>query len=284
MNGRIPLRFFIVTFLWSWIIWTPLALAAQGAFQLDEEIRAFMTMPALVLGAFGPVVGTCFSIWTLEGRPALGNFLRRFLSLRFGWKVWASMFLILGSLNVIAWYLPELFGQERLPMLLPGVYVFPVWVLLMVFLGGGQEEVGWRGYILEPLEARYGLWGGNIILGLVWTCWHIPLWFVPGTSQVYMPFMAFAIGAIGLSFFFSWLVKASGGKLLSGLVAHGLYNAFIPLFPTLVMESDALQTRWWIHQGLILVVGILFMLRLTSLSRSRDPGVAQIALVDSQSS
>jgi uncharacterized protein len=230
---------------------------------LDEDISSSLTMPALFLGAFGPAVGACFSIWTLEGRSALMNFLRRFLSLRFGWKVWASMFVVLGSLSAVAWYIPELFGHDRLPMMLPNIYVIPIWWLLMVFLGGGQEEVGWRGYILEPLEARYGLWGGNIVLGLVWACWHIPLWFIPGSTQVYMPFIAFAIGTIGLSFFFSWLIKASGRRLLSGLIAHGTYNAFIPLFPTIVMESDVLQTRWWIHQILVLVVGILFMLRLT---------------------
>jgi uncharacterized protein len=263
MNERIPLRFFLVTFLWSWIVWLPLALASLGIFHLDEDISSSLTMPALFLGAFGPAVGACFSVWTLEGRSALAAFLKRFLSLRFGWKVWASKFLVLGSLSFVAWYIPELFGHDRLQMLLPNIYVIPIWWLLMIFLGGGQEEVGWRGYILEPMEAKYGLWGGNIILGLVWALWHIPLWFIPGSTQIYIPFVAFTIGTIGLSFFFSWLIKASGGRLLSGLVVHGTYNAFIPLFPTLVMEPDVLQTRFWIHQTLVLLVGILFMLRLT---------------------
>lgn len=261
MNGRVPLRFFIFTFLWSWIVWSPLALAGLGIFPLNEDLRSLMTMPALILGAFGPAVGACLSVWTLEGRAALVSFLRRFLSLRFGWKAWALIFLVLGALNVASWYVVEPLGYDRLPMLLPSIYAFPVWWLVMVFLGGGQEEVGWRGYILEPLEAKYGLWGGNIVLGLVWACWHIPLWFIPGSSQEYMPFAAFALGTVGLSFFFSWVIKASGGRPLSALVAHGTYNAFIALFPTLVMEAEVLQTRWWIHQTLALVVGALFMLR-----------------------
>ncbi|CAN5653317.1 hypothetical protein BH23DEI1_BH23DEI1_07740 [soil metagenome] len=46
-------------------------------------------------------------------------------------------------------------------------------------------------------------------------------------------------------------------------MAHGTYNAFIALFPTFVLEPDALQTRWWIHQTLLLVVGALFLLRVT---------------------
>jgi len=240
MNGHIPLRFFLFTFLWSWIIWSPLVLAGLGVLALDEALRSAITMPAVVLGAFGPAVGACLSVWTLGGKPALVNFLRRFASWRFGWTTWVSIFTVLGSINIAAWYIPELLGHDRLPMLLPSVLVLPFWWLLVVFVGGGQEEIGWRGYILEPLEARYGLFAGNVVLGLLWAGWHIPLWFIPGTSQTYMPFAAFTIGMIGLSFFFSWVIKASGGRPLSGVIAHGTSNAIVPLFPTVANGTGRL--------------------------------------------
>ncbi len=258
---RVPLRFFVVTFAWSWVVWAPLVLAGLGVVALADDLRAALTFPALVLGAFGPAVGACVAVWTLEGRSAVAAFLRRFLSLRFGWKAWSAMFVVLGAVNVAAWYLPGLFGYDRPAMLLPTALVFPVWWLLMVFLGGGQEEVGWRGYIMEPLEARFGLWGGNVVLALVWTAWHGPLWFIPGSTQASMPIVAFAIGTIGLSFFFSWLMKAAGGLPMAGLMVHGTYNAIIPLFPTIATDTDASQVRWWLHQLLLLVVGGLFMLR-----------------------
>ena len=261
MPKPVPLRFFVVTFAWSWLLWAPLVLAGVGVVRLDEGLRSFLTAPAVMLGAFGPAVGACFAVWTLDGRPALAAFLRRFLSLRFGWRAWLAMFAVLGAVNVVAWYVPELFGAERAPMLLPSAWVFPIWWLLMVFLGGGQEEVGWRGYILEPLEARFGLWGGNAVLGVVWSVWHLPLWFMPGTSQASMPFVAFAIGLIGLSFFFSWLVKEAGGRPLAGLLVHGTSNALIPLFPTVATVADPSQVRWWLHQTLLLVVGAVFLSR-----------------------
>ena len=261
MTGRIPLRFFVVTFLWSWAIWVPLALAGLGVFRLDMDLLTLLAIPAAMLGAFGPAVGACVAVWTLEGRAALTAFLKRFLSLRFGWKAWLAMFVVVGGVNVVAYYLPELWGIDRPPMLVPTVLVFPIYWLLMVFLGGGQEEVGWRGYILEPLEARFGLWGGNVVLALVWTAWHGPLWFIPGTTQPTMPVVPFAIGLIGLSFFFSWVMKASGGRPMAGLMVHGTVNAFIPLFPTILTDADASQVRWWLHQVLLLVVGALFLLR-----------------------
>lgn len=130
----------------------------------------------------------------------------------------------------------------------------------MVFLGGGQEEVGWRGYILPILESRYGLWAGNIILGIVWALGHVPLYFISGHTQEYLPFIPFVIGCIGMSFFFSWVIKASGGRPLSGLIAQGTFNAVISIFPTIIMDSGVIQVRFWIHEFLILVVGVIFLL------------------------
>ena len=260
MNERLPLRFFVITFLWSWLIWSPLVLAGLGVIRLDEGLLSFISTPLAYLGAFGPAVGACYSGWTLDGSKALIDFLKSFLSLRFGWEVWVAIFAVLAAVNVVAWYVPELLGNDRLSMLLPSALVFPFWWLLMVLVGGGQEEIGWRGYILEPMEAKFGIWVGNIVLGLVWTVWHLPLFLMPGTTQTYMPLAAFTIGLIGQCFVFSWVMKASGGRPLSAVIAHGTANAIIPLFPTLVMETDVAQTRWWLHQGLLLIVGILFIL------------------------
>lgn len=268
-EDHFPLRFFFVSFLWSWLIWAPLVLASQGVIQIGEELWFTVVTPIAYLGAFGPAVGACYCVWARKGRTALVEFLRSFLAFLFGWKVWALIIAVAAAVNVVAWYAPELLGHERLGMLLPSALVFPVWWLLMVVVGGGQEEVGWRGYILAHMEARFGLWTGNIVLGLVWTAWHLPLFLVSGASQAYMPFAAFAIGLIGISFFLSWVMKASGGRPLSAVIAHGTLNAFIPLFPTLVMEPDVAQPRWWIHQTLLLLVGVLFLLHYVRSNASR---------------
>ena len=34
MNERLPLRFFVISFLWSWLIWLPLVLAGLGVLRL----------------------------------------------------------------------------------------------------------------------------------------------------------------------------------------------------------------------------------------------------------
>ncbi|WP_194775375.1 CPBP family intramembrane glutamic endopeptidase [Pararhodonellum marinum] len=256
----IPVRFFVITFLWSWLLWLPFVLGGVGIWNWNESLRGSLSMPAILLGAFGPGIGAIYSIRTLQGKSFVRPFLKSFLSIKFGWKVWLIILGAMGIANFLAWYLPGFFGYERLPMLLPTIYVFPVYWLLMIFFGGGQEEIGWRGYIMPYLESKFGLWYGNTILGLIWAFWHLPLWAIPDSFQVFMPFPAFLIGCIGLSFFLSWVVKASKNKPMSALVAHGTSNAFLPIFPSLVMSTEVFQFHFWLLEFLVFGIGIMALL------------------------
>lgn len=251
-----PVRFFIITFLWSWMFWIPLTFKGTGVIDLDGNIISKINTPLIFLGAFGPAIGACLSIWTLKGKKAISIFLKTFLSLNFGWQVWTSVFLIFGLSTYFSWLIPELWGEERLPMFLPNVYIFPTYWLIKIFLGGGQEEIGWRGYIMPYMERQLGYVKGTIILGLIWALWHLPLWFIAGTSQSYMNFIGFCILTISYSFILSWIVKASGERPFSALVAHGTANAFIPLFPILVMADGVQQTRFWIWISVTLFISI----------------------------
>lgn len=47
--------------------------------------------------------------------------------------------------------------------------------LVMVFQGGGLEEIGWRGYALPFLQKRYNPLRSSLILAVIWTLWHWPL-------------------------------------------------------------------------------------------------------------
>jgi uncharacterized protein len=131
----------------------------------------------------------------------------------------------------------------------------------------GQEELGWRGYILAPLEERLGPWLGNLVLGVVWVVWHGPLFFTPGTSQTLVPFVGFAVVLVGYSYFFAAVRQAAGRRTMAGLVAHGWGNAFVPLFPTIAMTGGAVQLRYWIWAGLTLLAGVLAMSLRTGTAR-----------------
>jgi uncharacterized protein len=255
-RGRFPFRYFIVTFLWSWVFWLPLVLAGAGMLPLGAGFLDKARMPLSMVGAFGPAAGAYFSLRTLNGKGAFRAYLKGLLDFRFGWLAWVLPVVVLGGSTCIAWAVPELWGQSRLGMLLPSIWVLPPYLIVMVLFGGGQEELGWRGYILDPIEARLGPLLGNLVLGAVWAVWHLPLFLIPGTSQAFMSFPAFMLLTIGYSWFFSWVRQLSGKRTLAGLWVHGVANAFVPVFPTIVMAAGAPQPRFWIFGGLTFLIGL----------------------------
>ncbi|MCC6189158.1 MAG: CPBP family intramembrane metalloprotease [Anaerolineales bacterium] len=257
--ARFPYQFFVVTFAWSWLVWLPLVLAGAGLLPLSQDLVSALSLPVASVGAFGPAAGAWYCLKTLHEKGALRRYLRGLLDFRLGWQAWLVPILVLGGSTWFAWRLPELWGEPRLAMLLPSGWVFPPYVLIMILLGGGQEELGWRGYILDPLEARLGAWLGNLVLGVIWACWHLPLFFMPGMSQTFMPFAGFVLLTIGYSWFFAWVRQAAGKRTWAGLMTHGWANAFIPLFPTVVMAAGAAQPRYWIWVSLTFAIGVTTM-------------------------
>jgi hypothetical protein len=253
--------------MWSWVIWTPLLLASLNIIPVSEKLLSILTIPVIMIGVYGPLAGALFALHKLNGKGSAKNYLWSFLDFRLGWKAYIFPILIFGGSTFIAWFSPELFGEERLTMLLPSAWTFIPYLLIMILLGGGQEEFGWRGYALPILEGKFGIWIGNMILGIIHAFWHLPLWFITGTSQSYMNFGGFVLLIVGYSFILSWIRKISGNRPFSGLYAHGLANAFIPLIPTLILQKDVSQPRFWIWGILTLVIGIL----ITILRDKRGP-------------
>lgn len=259
MNNKVrfPFRFFLTTFIWSWIIWTPLILGSLKIIPVSDKLLSILTIPVIMIGVYGPLAGALFALHKEKVKGSSKKYLRSFLDFRLGWKVYILPIFIFGGSSFIAWFLPELFGEERLPMILPSLWLFVPYLLIMIILGGGQEEFGWRGYALPILESKYGIWLANIILGIIWAIWHIPLWFIIGSSQSYMNFGGFIFLMVGYSFILSWTREISGNRPFSGLYVHGLFNAFIPLMPPLIMQKNVPQPHFWIWVILTLLIGLL---------------------------
>ena len=256
-EATFPWRFLAVTFGWSWLIWVPLTLVA---------VNTTTAVLLSAVGAFGPGIGAIVCLRTLQGKAAVGSYLRSFFDFRLGWKVWVLVPGLLASASLAAWLIPELFGLARLPTILPTLWILPAYFVLMVLLGGGQEELGWRGYILDHLEERLGSWWGNLVLGLAWGLWHLPLFAVSGASQAQTPLLAFLLVTVGYSWLFAWAREWSGKRSLSGLVMHGAANTVFALFPTLALHSGAAQPRYWLWAAMIFALGLV-----SQILRTRPP-------------
>jgi uncharacterized protein len=264
LTKRFPLRYFLVTFAWTWIVWSVLILMGLNAIPISATLRTAL----IYLGGAGPAVGALVSIRSLEGRSGLFSWLKGFLDFRWGWKAWTLPVVAYASIYFVAWLIPEFFGESRLPsaVRLSDLSFLPVYLLLMI-AGGGGEEFGWRGYILDPLEERLGAWGGNVVLAAVWGLWHLPLWFIPGTNQSLMNYGAFLLGIVGSSFALRCFRVMAAKRNSASIWSHAMLNAFFPAFPLLTAVAGAPQPRFWVFAGLSFAVGVALMLQGTFVER-----------------
>ncbi len=264
-----PYRFFLITFIWSWGFWfsIPIILSVLPCLAFFQKS---ITLSLLIIGTFGPLFGALYCLY--KEKHSIIDFLKQSLDFKMGWKAYLIPVVIFGGTTFIAWFLPELFGEKRLDILLPSIWIFIPCLFYMILFGGGQEEFGWRGYILPVLEKKYSIWRANILLGVIWACWHIPLWFIVGTSQRYMNFFGFVILSIGYSFILSWIRNKAHNKMFSGIYSHGIANALISIMPTIVMQDNMPQTRFWIWVFLTFATGVVITLyRIKQILMTKSP-------------
>jgi membrane protease YdiL (CAAX protease family) len=136
---------------------------------------------------------------------------------------------------------------------------FPGGFLNVFLWGGGNEELGWRGFALPKLQEKYTPIFSSIVIGIVWTLWHAP----PGIIEVGwgdwardLPF--YMISVTGISFVATWLYNNTGGSVLLTMVFHASVNASQSLYPIEDMFSwDGTYARAaaWV----LLVLAIVLM-------------------------
>jgi membrane protease YdiL (CAAX protease family) len=119
-------------------------------------------------------------------------------------------------------------------------------IVLGTFIGGGQEEFGWRGFAQPELQERYGGFTAAIVVGLFWGLWHLPQ-FVPGGFRADWPLelvAAYFVGIVAFSVLLGWVFNGSGGSVLLAMLMHGTDNATtgqVPLDTDVVLVGDAID-------------------------------------------
>ncbi|MEN8243006.1 MAG: type II CAAX endopeptidase family protein, partial [Chloroflexota bacterium] len=260
-QNRKPALFFILTFLYSWGIWLPSILTGLGVdLGLDGTAYTAVTVP---IGAFAPLFAAITLVVKQHGWKEAGRFLRQV----FDFKV-KPIFIILALgipivIHAIAHYLAPALGFEVANTLLPeNLPVSPLvlsipYFFLMLLIGGGQEEFGWRGYALDPLQERLGVIPASLLIGLIWGIWHLPLWVMPGDGHSTYPFLAFLIMTTSISVVYSWLYNASNKKLIVALLFHAMSNTAAPLLPFLLWEEGKPENGYWVYAGVNVVAALI---------------------------
>jgi membrane protease YdiL (CAAX protease family) len=107
-----------------------------------------------------------------------------------------------------------------------GIFVL-VLVLVLVLGGPLGEEPGWRGFALPRLQRLHGPLVGSLILGPLWTFWHLPLNLIPTWSHgdaasggVILTILAGLVATVAYTIVFAWVFNNTYGSLLLAILLH----------------------------------------------------------------
>jgi membrane protease YdiL (CAAX protease family) len=135
-------------------------------------------------------------------------------------------------------------------------------LISMVF--GAGEELGWRGYLQGQLTERFGLFIGLVILGLLWSFWHLPLLlcgFNYPENRYLGAFVLSPLLLIAASFFLAWLTLRTHSFWPAAL-AHGAGDSIQGGVTTSIQSNKPGLYVYLTELVLIVIVGLFFYLLL----------------------
>jgi membrane protease YdiL (CAAX protease family) len=239
--------FFLIAYAGSWIMSIPFILSERGILPTARFYVMFF-----ILKSFGPALAAYIMIRITAGKAGLLGLRSRLRQWRVGWQ-WYG-FILLGipasmvlGVAVLPGALASFRGLPR-PFLVSYLISF-----VAIFLGGGPlgEEPGWRGFALPRMQSRYGALRATLLLGVLWTGWHLPDFLTSaqkggsGTdvSVFWVGLPLFFLEVMALSVIFTWVFNHTHGSVFIAMVLHASYNTFgtavQPLFSApIVISTD----------------------------------------------
>ena len=222
-------KFFVLTYAVMWTCF--ITVAATG-------IPAYAPLGGVLVlvGTFAPSLVALWLTARTEGdrgvRALLGGVLRWRVAAR--WYLFALAYIpaikltvaLVHRLTTGAW--PR-FGTEPW-------YLIPVAIAFSTPFQAG-EEIGWRGYALPRLAARFGLARASILLGIIWACWHLPQFFIPEADTYRQSFFVYALQVTALSVAMAWLFARTNGSLLLVMLLHSAVNNAKDIVPSVLPGS-----------------------------------------------
>jgi len=263
------LAFFVGAYAITWGVWFPVLTA------IDRGLIAYNTTAIVVLvaGSFGPPLSAAIVTYLTGG--SLKGWFSQVLRWRVAPRWWLAAFglpLVLYALMAGVHIL--LGGQLNWNEVDPLASV-PIAYLNIFIWGGGNEELGWRGFALPYLQERYSALVSSLVIGVVWAVWHAPSGIVErGVTGWAVDLPVYAVIVVGISVVATLLYNSTGGSVLLTMVFHAGVNAGQGLYPVEGMFTPTGELARFVAWA-ILVGALLAVFGWRSLARGDVAGAAQ---------
>jgi membrane protease YdiL (CAAX protease family) len=215
-----PFSFFPLVFALSIPIWLAGALT---------EHQLLPGLPVSSLMTFCPLLAAAILVYAENKTAGVTTLLKRaFDYKRIRAKVWyAPMVLLMPGVMVLSYGLLRLTGSPVPP---PQFSILaPPAMFLMFFIAALGEELGWSGYIIDPMQDRWNALQASLLLGLVWAAWHIVPFVQAQRSPAWIAWQCLVLVATRV--LLVWLYNNTGKSVFAVAVCHAMVNVTWQLFP-----------------------------------------------------
>lgn len=226
-RNKFPLAYFLIAYFFTWAFQIPVVLDSQKIISLPVAPQLF-----LLISIFGPFVSAFYLTWRENRFSGAWKLFKRGFDFRFSWYVY--LFVALVPLSIAFFGFLAVNGKQINTDVVSLITTF----VLYFFLGGSfGEEYGWRGFALPRLLEIYNVSTATIILGILWAVWHLPLFWLAGTSQYYTPIWLYFIYVTALAFQYTWVFLRTKGSIFACLLLHTFTNMTVEVFPVEVVGA-----------------------------------------------
>jgi membrane protease YdiL (CAAX protease family) len=252
-----PQRFFLITFTITWFFWWVIVISGLQISQMPAPLL-------FAIAGASPAISAVLLIYSSRDRKQIQDFWHRAFSFRRPGIKYLVISLFLAPLLLLAaGYSDKTLGgigfsiDARFQVNIFNLIPFAVFTL---FFGPLPEELGWRGYALDGLLSRFNALKSSLILGVIWTVWHLPLFFIQGSYQNSLPvgsaiFWLFLIDKLLQTILMTWIYQRSNRSTLTAILFHFAVN-FSGEIISLTDRATLILIFFWILAALLAAITI----------------------------
>ncbi len=239
---RSPLAYFGLVFALTIPLWAA------------DALIGWQVLPGIPLSGFAflcPAAAAGILVRREKGAVGMAELLKRSFDFRrIGAKAWlVPVILLEPGVMALSYAVMRLTGVP-IPLLQISLWTVPT-LFVAFFAGALGEELGWSGYVADPLQDRYGALRASLLIGVVWAIWHFIGLLDVHRSLAYIAW--WSLGTVALRVIIVWLYNNTGGSVFVAAVYHATVNLTWQLFPVNGSYYDPQIT------GLILAVAAILV-------------------------
>ena len=218
MNKNI-IKFLLFTFLLTFVCWGTIILANQFGYLVYGTP---ISMIIYLIGGLSPTIVAYFYLKKSKRVDDIKDFFKKAFCIKQPWQYYILILVLLTLYFVLPFTM-------RIVTYLTPIYMLPI-LLISNMIGGGLEELGWRYILQHEFEKKYSFTVSTIIISIIWAVWHLPLFYIVGTSQQQMlDFWTFSILVVGFSFMLGAIYHITKSLWLC-ILCHTLINSLNACF------------------------------------------------------